>query len=575
MAEGLFFSSARRGGKKAVSKVGDKADGRVGTVILTEPDDAPVSGKAYGELFGIKYSPLSRKIVTFNLVALCLMMTGILYFNQIDDDLVRIREKSLETDARFISEMLSLRAASIADADGTVRDATVKLFDRLASTSDSYAQLYDAAGDLVAHSKLKAPGSGANGEADRQDPSGIVSEVSTRIARFFFADNRPPPTVEERSAFTEESTRSALMGNLRRARENNSRGEMTITVALPVVQDGVVRGAVVLSTEPGEIDALVREERLQILRIFFLAMVINVILSLALANTIAHPLQELAEAAERGGATNTTRLNPERIEIPNVTGRPDEIGYLASAMKSMTTALYDRIEANESFAADVAHEIKNPLTSLRSAVDTMKYARDEAGREKLLKVIQQDVNRLDRLVTDISNASRLDGELVRDEMQPFDLNSLLTNLVDYNQDGAQAKGAALVSDLASGKVMVSGLEGRLAQVFVNLITNAISFSEDGDKITVLTERVGNTRVRIKVEDTGPGIPDENLEDVFSRFYSNRPGQEFGNHSGLGLAISKQIVDAHGGSIHAENIRPKGAGSNVPPDGARFTVELPV
>ena len=565
---------ADRADREDEARSGRKSrDGRGGEIILTQPDGAP-SGKAYGEVFGIKYSPLSRKIVTFNLVALCLMMTGILYFNQIDDDLVRIREKSLETDARFVSEMLSLRAKPVSADDGSFPDTTVALFDRLAATSESYAQLYDRRGNLVSHSEVSETAEQASMALD-DTPPGIIAEVSNRVVRFFFADNRPPPTVEERIASTAESTESALAGNLRRSRESNSRGELTITVALPVIQDNVVHGAVVLSTEPGEIDAMVRDERLQILRIFFLAMVINVILSLALANTIAHPLQELAEAAERGGATNTTRLNPERIEIPNVTGRPDEIGYLASAMKSMTTALYDRIEANESFAADVAHEIKNPLTSLRSAVDTMKYARDEAAREKLLKVIQQDVTRLDRLVTDISNASRLDGELVRDEMQPFDLNNLLISLVEYNQEGAEKKKAELVADLENGPIMVSGLEGRLAQVFVNLITNAISFSEEGDTITVRTARVGARRVRVTVDDTGPGIPDENLQDVFSRFYSNRPGQEFGNHSGLGLAISKQIVDAHGGSICAENIRPPGVGSDVPPDGARFVVELPV
>ena len=205
----------------------------------------------------------------------------------------------------------------------------------------------------------------------------------------------------------------------------------------------------------------------------------------------------------------------------------------------------------------------------------MKYAKDDAGREKLLKVIQQDVTRLDRLVTDISNASRLDGELVRDEMAPFDLNLLLSNLVEYNQDGAEKKEARLVSDFDTGSIMVPGLEGRLAQVFVNLITNAISFIPADGTITVKTRMVNDHRVRVTVEDTGPGIPDENLDDVFSRFYSNRPGQEFGNHSGLGLAISKQIVDAHGGSIHAENIRAPGVGTDVPPDGARFVVELPV
>ena len=544
--------------------------------MLSAPDGGKEASLAYAELFGIKYSPLSRKIVTFNLVALCLMMTGILYFNQIDDDLIRIRERALETDARFISEMLTLRAYPVADGDA-IPEATAELFLRLALTADGYAQLFDKAGRLVAHSEIDAPPEDTEPIDDsvRTEAEGLLEEVGIRVLRIFVPIERQPPTAAQRAEQTRIAMRSALAGNIRRARESDDIGAVTLTVALPVVEAGEVVGAVVLSTEPGEIDTMVRDERLQILRIFFLAMVINVILSVALANTIAHPLQELADAADKGGAMDTRRLNPERIEIPDLTGRPDEIGYLAAAMKSMTTALYDRIEANETFAADVAHEIKNPLTSLRSAVDTMKYAKDDAGREKLLKVIQQDVTRLDRLVTDISNASRLDGELVRDTMESFDLNLLLANLVEYNMEGADQKGATLVGDFTTGTMMVSGLEGRLAQVFVNLITNAISFIEEGGVITVRTTLVADNRVRVTVDDTGPGIPDENLKDVFSRFYSNRPGQEFGNHSGLGLAISKQIVDAHGGSIHAENIRAPGVGTDIPPDGARFVVELPV
>jgi len=264
---------------------------------------------------------------------------------------------------------------------------------------------------------------------------------------------------------------------------------------------------------------------------------------MALANTIAHPLQQLAEAAEKGSATDSRTVNPERIEIPDLTGRPDEIGYLAGAMGSMTTALYDRIDANESFAADVAHEIKNPLTSLKSAVDTMKYAKDDAGRAKLLDVIKQDVTRLDRLVTDISNASRLDRELVRDERIAFNLSQLIMNLVEFNQEQAEKQGGRLVAYLPDAPLKVRGLEGRLAQVLVNLISNAISFIEEGGEVRVTAEEIEGDMVRVTVEDTGPGIPN--------------------------------IVDAHGGEIHAENIRPDGVGLDVAPDGARFVLDLPV
>lgn len=549
-----------------------------GEILLTAPESArSESRRAYGELFGVKYSPLSRKIVTFNLVALCLMMTGILYLNQFDDGLISVRERSLETDARFVSESISLSVNPLSEG-GRLRPETVALFRNLTETGETYAQLFDVEGRLVAFSHSTMEEIEQNAKTSKPDTAnrlGIFEQVTTRFARLFQTETAEQTTAYQMARFTSPSLRSALAGNLRRSRASDETGRTILTVALPLIQAGTVFGAVVISTPPGEIDAVVSRERGQILRIFFLAMVINVILSLALANTIAHPLQELAEAAERGSATDSRTVNPERIEIPDLTGRPDEIGYLAGAMKSMTTALYDRIEANETFAADVAHEIKNPLTSLRSAVDTMKYAKDEAGREKLLAVIQQDVTRLDRLVTDISNASRLDGELVRDERATFDIKQLISNLVEYNQEGAEKRGATLVSDLPDGPLEIQGLEGRIAQVLVNLITNAISFSEEGGQVKVRAYEPTEGRVRILVEDTGPGIPNDNLEDVFKRFYSERPGQDFGNNSGLGLAISKQIVDAHGGEIHAENIRAPGAGLETPPDGARFVVELPV
>ena len=560
--------------------LGEGAQPERGQIILSAPATGAKNEdvKRYAESFGIKYSPLARKIVTFNLVALCMMMTGILYLNQFDEGLISLREQSLESDARLLAEAL-VRTTDPMVLEDTINPDAVKVFHEIAQNSSSLMQIFDARGTLKAYSD------GASGNSildqtllehdNEKDRSGLVAMVSKRLGRLFSFGEVPLPPLKERLQFTEDSMRSALAGNLRRARQSDANGQIILTVALPLVQHNAVAGALVLSTNPGEIDGIVRKERGQILRIFFLAMIINVILSLALANTIAHPLQELAEAADKGGATNSRRVNPERIEIPDLTGRPDEIGYLAGAMSSMTTALYDRIDANESFAADVAHEIKNPLTSLKSAVDTMKYASNEEAREKLLRVIQQDVTRLDRLVTDISNASRLDKELVRSEMEPFDLNELLANLVEYNQDGAEKRGGTLVAELTPGPLTVRGLEGRLAQVFVNLITNAISFTEEGGVITVITEMADNHKVRVRVEDNGPGIPDDNLNDVFSRFYSERPDQQFGNHSGLGLAISKQIIDAHSGTIRAENIRADGVGTEVPPDGARFVVELPV
>ena len=243
-------------------------------------------------------------------------------------------------------------------------------------------------------------------------------------------------------------------------------------------------------------------------------------------------------------------------------------------MRGMVAALYDRIDANEQFAADVAHEIKNPLASLRSAVGTMRVAKRDDQREKLLDVIEHDVRRLDRLVSDISNASRLDSELVKEEEESFNLSRTLSNLSEHLGKQAAEKGVDFISDLPSESIVIQGLEGRLAQVFVNLITNAISFCEDGDAVRVWARKREN-RVLIVVEDTGPGIPEQALTKVFNRFYSERPAGQFGNHSGLGLAISKQIVEAHGGVIWAENIRPTDADLTSDPLGARFVVGLPV
>ena len=275
-----------------------------------------------------------------------------------------------------------------------------------------------------------------------------------------------------------------------------------------------------------------------------------------------------------GRDRDARKMTPGRVRIPDLAARPDEIGRLSVAMRGMVTALYDRIDANEQFAADVSHEIKNPLASLRSAVGSLRMVKKEDHREKLLDVIDHDVRRLDRLVSDISNASRLDSELVKEEEEDFNLLKTLGNLTEYLGQQAAKKGVELVTDFPSGAIVIRGLEARLAQVFVNLITNAVSFCEDGDAVRVWVRKRDN-RVLIVVEDTGPGIPDGALGKVFKRFYSDRPATHFGNNSGLGLSISKQIVEAHGGVIWAENIRPTNVDPTSEPLGARFVVGLPV
>jgi len=308
--------------------------------------------------------------------------------------------------------------------------------------------------------------------------------------------------------------------------------------------------------------------------VFAGAVGVCVVLSVALGLAITRPLAALASAAEMGRGPGGRAMALGRVWIPDLSDRPDEIGRLSAALRSMVAALCDRIDANEHFAADVSHEIKNPLASLRSAVGSLRMVTKLEQREKLLDVIEHDVRRLDRLVSDISSASRLESDLVKEEEETFNLRKTLVNLTDHLATQAQWKEVDMITDFPDHALNLVGIEARLAQVFVNLITNAISFCGPGDAVRIWARRRDN-RILIVVEDTGPGIPEQALTKVFQRFYSERPDTDFGNHSGLGLAISKQIVEAHGGVIWAENIRADGADPRAVPLGARFVVGLPV
>ena len=376
----------------------------------------------------------------------------------------------------------------------------------------------------------------------------------------------------------EEQLRSFILSSLENGTQLQNAldadGLSWFGVITPIKQGNESVGVVAVTSAAGEIDALVRRENENMLQMFIIATLVSIGLSLALAATIANPLSDLAAAAELGRDKNSRKVNPGRIRIPDLTARPDELGRLSGAVRGMISALYNRIDGNEQFAADVAHEIKNPLASLRSAVGTLRVIKRDDQREKLLDVIEHDVRRLDRLVSDISNASRLDSELVKEEEEQFNLLIMLENLGQYLGEDARSKGIDFIADLPANPLEVQGLEARLAQVFVNLITNAISFCEDGDAIRIWARKREN-RILVVVEDTGPGIPDQALSKIFKRFYSQRPEEHFGNNSGLGLAISKQIVEAHGGVIWAENIRPTEADITSEPLGARFVVGLPV
>ncbi|KIC34998.1 sensor histidine kinase [Leisingera sp. ANG-M7] len=525
----------------------------------------------------LKGSPLTRRIITFNLIALTIMVAGILYLNSTRHSLVQQRAGALVSEAMlaadvFEAEMPAAGAVSFAAGDGIQVEDTLA---RLSLRGGVEAFVFDTTGNLI--SSIKG--------VDRSDALNVLNDSGERRTLISDALSRLwglAGGAEQQAAVSGPALEDRLGGLVDRAMNGgtgvetvvDTSGSRVISAATPIMHNGTAVGVIALASPTGEVDALVRSEQERVLQMFIVALLVSVGLSLVLASTIANPLADLAEAAELGRDRGSRKSNPGRIRIPDLSARPDEIGRLSRALRGMVKALYSRIDSNEQFAADVAHEIKNPLASLQSAVGTLRMVKRDDQRQKLLEVIEHDVRRLDRLVSDISNASRLDAELVKEEEEEFDLLAMLGNLNQYLGEDARAKGIDYITDLPAQPVLLQGLEARLAQVFVNLITNAISFCEEGDAIRVWARRRAN-RVLIVVEDTGPGIPDQALSKIFKRFYSQRPVEHFGNNSGLGLAISKQIVEAHGGVIWAENIRPTEADVTSEPLGARFVVGLPV
>lgn len=557
-------------------------------IVLGEDWDRPAGAvevelrdaRARRGLMSLNRSPLARKIILFNLLALVVLVAGVLFLNPFRDSLVYQREQALAVEAQLVAEIFEASLPRTAPANLLTGDGIdpVDVLGRIGLSDGVDVYVFAPNETLVASTgdtatEVATPVAGAVDDPDR---SLVITEflntVWDGIAGLLTPGTRP---VEISSA--EDQARALVAGAL--AGEtvlhggNGGAGAIYLA-ASPIEGSTGIVGVVALATAAGEIEQLVRAEREQILQMFFVALLVSIGLSVVLASTIANPLSDLSAAAELGRDKNARKMSPTRVRIPDLTGRPDEIGRLSAALRGMVAALYDRIDGNEQFAADVAHEVKNPLASLRSAVGTLRLARTEDQRTRLLDVIDHDVRRLDRLVSDISNASRLDSELVKEEADDFDLIHMLSNLTQYHAEEAQTHEIEFISDLPGEPVRLHGLEGRLAQVFVNLITNAISFCEAGDAVRVWARKREN-RVLVVVEDTGPGIPEEALTKVFNRFYSERPVQQFGDHSGLGLAISKQIVEAHGGVIWAENIRPTEADITSDPLGARFVVGLPL
>jgi two-component system, OmpR family, sensor histidine kinase ChvG len=549
---------------------------RSGDVLLGEDwvsPDATVErlkeGRAGRSIVGLNRSPLARKIIVFNLMALVLLAVGVLFMNPFRDSLALQRQLGMVRQAELVSAVYEAHLRpGIAGFDfrsplqDIELDPVLEVF------------VFDPTGQLLA----SRVGQGTGTLITNPEQPTVLTDFLEGVWNVVTVLLRQGQVERTETIDPADNARAAFEGarggDVVTRVTRNGEGSSHFTVATPITVAGDLVGVVAVTSNSQEIDRLVRYEREQILQMFLLAMVLSISLSLMLASTISNPLSDLAAAAEIGRDRDARKVAPSRVRIPDLAARPDEIGRLSVAMRGMVSALYDRIDANEQFAADVAHEIKNPLASLRSAVGSLRFVKKDDQRDKLLDVIEHDVRRLDRLVSDISNASRLDSELVKEEEEEFNLLKTLSNLCQYLSQQAGEKGVDFIIDLPGEPIAIHGLEARLAQVFVNLVTNAISFCEDGDAVRVWARRREN-RVLIVVEDTGPGIPEQALTKVFKRFYSERPQSEFGKHSGLGLAISKQIVEAHGGVIWAENIRPTAADPTSDPLGARFVVGLPV
>jgi two-component system, OmpR family, sensor histidine kinase ChvG len=543
---------------------------------------------------------LTARIALINILALLVLATGVLYFNQLRQGLIDARVESLTTQAQIIAGAIA--GSATADTSSIVvnpdslddsGDSTAAepldfpvdpetagpVLRRLLANTANRARIIDTEGNLLVDSRNLYGGDIIESGA-RPLPAapGLVVRYWNRLLDWIFSTDYPLHQEYGLDGNKEvPEVAAALNGASVSIVRLNDAHEIFVLVSVPVQRFHAVLGALVLSNQPGEIDQVIHAERRIVFLTLGFATLVALLLSIALASTIANPIRRLSAAALKVG-----RGGSRRVEIPDFTRRQDEIGHLSGSLRQMTSALYNRIDAIEAFAADVSHELKNPLTSLRSAVETLSFVKTDEQRQRLIDIVKQDVKRMDRLITDISDASRLDAELSRTESRPVDTARLLGAIVLLANETSKEGDAEVLLQVQPQKsglgqdraYLAYGQDSRLGQVFRNLIDNARSFTAPATRISVRLRRIGD-EIDVRVEDSGPGIRPENLERVFERFYTDRPEQSFGKNSGLGLAISRQIVEAHKGRIWAENResppRPDGTKAVL---GARFTVRLP-
>ncbi len=486
--------------------------------------------------------------------------------------LIEARKESLTTQGDLIVSVLAEGATVGQPEPALQRQLARRLLRRLTLSPKVSARLYDNEGKLVGDYALLSD-KVRNQELPDIDKPNVLQNAANGLSNMFDTVARSIQTRASHSIFQqislEEELAMAAKGEIIASERINPNGTRVVSVSIPIKRVSAVVG--ILTLEASDVTEIVRRERAALLPFMMVAIIVSLMSAALLTYMIARPLRRLSLAADRvrSGAA-------EKLELPQITRRQDEIGELANSLEAMTAALFDRIVANEAFAADVAHELKNPLTSIRSAVETSERVTDPAAQEKLRKVIASDVRRLDRLITDISNASRLEAEVARQPNEPFDLEKLLGDLA-YTYDAIRDDDQPYVSfkkDDDESELLVLGRESPLGQVFRNLIENARSFSPPNGKVEISSRHVridGNLFVETTVEDEGPGIPPDKLEKIFMRFYTDRPaGAKFGLNSGLGLSIVLQIIETHRGTVEAGN-RIDGDGNIT---GAVFTVRLP-
>ena len=525
-----------------------------------------------------RFSALTQRILFFNAIALLILLGGVLWVQSNRTGLIEERISGIRDQAVIIAGALAeysanpeLRTIETAQAEPLLR--------QLIAPTDLRARVYTTAGRLqldtrnllprnvVSTAVLPPPDSANPVTAFFAHAAAAAEHVYDGLVGVRPLSNLQPYFEAGQNGRVYDEVNKALNGEIGTSERLNEQDELVLSVAVPIKRFQTIYGVMMLTTESGDIDGILKAERAALFEVFFVAFVALLFSSLYLAGFIAAPIRKLAEAAEQ-----IRRGRRGREAIPTLEDRNDEIGELAESLSAMTRALYDRIDAIESFAADVAHELKNPLTSLKSAVEMLERTKEPEKRERLVHVVRNDLKRIDRLITDISDASRLDAELSREQSAPVDVAKLLDTMVDIYNGMDLPRGVRIhFSAESAPRAVVQGLSERLGQVFRNLIDNAISFSPEGGVVAV-SAQIAGTRVLAEVADEGPGIPEPDVERIFERFYTERPAEHgFGKNSGLGLAIARQIIASHGGRIWAENKR-NAEGRRI---GARFIVELPL